>query len=122
MRWPRRFAGRFEDPDLARRHADARLKEEKEVQPEARSRGPTEDGKDGQGERLMETISCRNSAVIKRAQENLALARSRLTTELLRLIEGLQTTKNVAANRWSRPCQSIAGLFRVGQSRRRACE
>ena len=73
MRWRGRFAGRFEGPDLARRHADARLKE-KEGQAEARSRGPTEDGKDGQGERLRETISCRNSAVIKRAQRTWLLS------------------------------------------------
>ena len=62
-----RFAGRFEGPDLARRHGEARLKEQGRSGG-GRSRGPTEDGKDGQGERLMETISCRNSAVIKRAQ------------------------------------------------------
>ena len=31
---------------------------------EYRSRGPTEGGKGGQGERWIEAISCRNSAVI----------------------------------------------------------
>jgi hypothetical protein len=72
-RWPGRFAGRFEGPDLARRHAAARLKEE-EGQAEARSRGPTQDGKDGEGERLMETISCSHSAVIKRAPKTWLLS------------------------------------------------
>jgi len=72
-RWPGRFAGRFEGPDLARRHAAARLKE-KEGQAEARSRGPTQDGKEGEGERLMETISCSHSAVIKRAPKTWLLS------------------------------------------------